>query len=164
MIDEGASTSHMFMSCWKALGSPKLDTSTTLLKAFDANMFHAHGIIITLLIKLSGKIVFVAVEVIDEPVEYNLLLGHTWLYEMIAFDSSVFRVLRFPHQGKVVTTHQLVFCTSEFGSNARSNVPFVNDTQQSHMSVDAGMFKYPSLMGICHLPPPPPATNILLST
>jgi hypothetical protein len=75
MIDEGASTCIMSMSCWKALDSPKLDISTTLLKSFDGHMFHPHGIITTLPIELGGKTVFFVVEVVDAPLEYNLLLG-----------------------------------------------------------------------------------------
>ena len=35
IIDEGASTCLMSMSCWKDLGSPPLSKSSTTLKAFD---------------------------------------------------------------------------------------------------------------------------------
>ena len=35
VLDEGASTSVLSLSCWKALSSPKLVTSPTTLKAFD---------------------------------------------------------------------------------------------------------------------------------
>ena len=35
ILDEGASTSVFSLSCWKAIGSPKLVTSPTTLKAFD---------------------------------------------------------------------------------------------------------------------------------
>jgi len=35
IIDEGASTCIMSMSCWKNLGSPPLSQSSTMLKAFD---------------------------------------------------------------------------------------------------------------------------------
>jgi hypothetical protein len=44
--------------------------------------------------------------------------------------------------------------------NLGSNVPFVEDTQQSYMSVGAGMFKDSSLMGTFLLPPPPLDMNI----
>jgi hypothetical protein len=138
----------MSMSCWKALGSPKLDTSATLLKTFNGHMFQPHGIIIALPIELGGKTVSIVVEVIDAPLEYNLLLRCIWFYKMTPIVSSIFRVLRFPHQGKIVMIDQLVFCTPDLGSNAGSNVPFVCDTQQSSLSVVVGMFKDPSLMGI----------------
>jgi hypothetical protein len=164
VVDEGASTCIMSISCWKAIGSPKLDTSATLLKAFDGHMFQPHGIITTLPIELGGKTVFVVVEVIDAPLEYNLYSEHTWFYEMTVVVSSVFRVLHFPHQGKIVTIDQLVFCTPDLGSNVGSNVPFVGDTHKSYMHVGVGMFKYPSLMGIFPLPPPSPTATFLLST
>jgi hypothetical protein len=35
IVDEGASTCVMSLSCWKAIGSPKLTPSPTLLIAFD---------------------------------------------------------------------------------------------------------------------------------
>jgi hypothetical protein len=62
------------MSCWKALGSPKLDTFATLLKTFNEHMFQPHGILIALPIELGGKTVSIVVEVVDAPLEYNLLL------------------------------------------------------------------------------------------
>jgi len=77
VMDEGSLTCIMPISCCKALGSPNLDTSTTLLKEFDEHMFQPHGIIITLSIELGGKTIFVAVEVIDAPLEYNILLWGT---------------------------------------------------------------------------------------
>ena len=35
VLDEGALTSVLSLSCWKALGSPELVTSPTTLKAFE---------------------------------------------------------------------------------------------------------------------------------
>ena len=35
IIDDGASTCIMWMSCWKTLGSPTLPRFSTALKAFD---------------------------------------------------------------------------------------------------------------------------------
>jgi hypothetical protein len=161
VIDEGASTWVMYMSCWKSLASPNIYTFATLLKELYRHMFQSHGIITTSPIDLGGKTIYVVVEVIDAPIEYNLLLGRTWFYEMNAFVSSVFNILCFPHQGKIVSIDQLMFCTPYLGSNVRSNVPFVGDTQQSHMSMDVRMFKDPSLIGIFPLPPPPPIKIIL---
>jgi len=87
----------MSISYWKALESPKLETSTTFLKAFDGQMFQPHGIITALPIELGVNIVSVTMEVIDTPLDYNFLLEHTWFYEMTTVVLSVFSVLRFPH-------------------------------------------------------------------
>ena len=108
VVDEGASTCVIYLSCWKALGSSKLVPSNTLLTAFDGRSFHPHGILPAFEIKLEGKAVSVEVEVIDAPLDYNLLLGRSWNYAMSAIASTVFRVV-FPHEGKLVTVDQLSF-------------------------------------------------------
>ena len=64
----------MSLTCWKALGSPELVPSNTLLTAFDGRSFCPHGILPAFEIKLAGKAVSIEVEVIDAPLDYNLLL------------------------------------------------------------------------------------------
>ena len=100
MVDEGTLNCIMSISFWKAIGSPKIDISVTLLKAFNGHMFQPHGIIIALPIELGGKTIFVCMEVVDAPLEYNLLLKRTCFYEMTVVVSLFFRVLRFPCQGE----------------------------------------------------------------
>ena len=78
VVDEGASTCVMFLSCWKALGSPERVPSNTLLTTFDGRSFRPHGILPAFEINLEGKVVSVEVEVIDAPLDYNLLLGRSW--------------------------------------------------------------------------------------
>jgi len=65
--------------------------------------------------------------------------------------SSLFRVLRFPHEGKIVMVDQLYFFTS-ISSNA--NVPYVGNTEIPYESVFTGIFKESALMGTFTIPPP----------
>ena len=65
VVDKGASTCVMSLSCWKALGFLELVPSNTLLTGFDERSFRPHGILPTFEIKLAGKAVSVEVEVID---------------------------------------------------------------------------------------------------
>ena len=59
--------------------------------------------------------------VVQGPLDYNLLLGHDYIYSMGAIVSSLFRVMCFPHEGRVV---QLVDQLSFPGSNtATSQIP-----------------------------------------
>jgi len=109
VIDEGASTCVMALSRWKALGSPQLAPSPRLLTAFDGRSFRPHEIIHSFDISWGGKTVSVKVEVVDAPIDYNLLLGNSWTYAMTAILSSVFRVIQFPHEGNIVTIDQLSF-------------------------------------------------------
>jgi hypothetical protein len=84
VVDEGATTCVMSLVCWKALGSPTLSKSSNMLTAFDSHSFCPHGILPAFPIQLGGKTVEVEVEVVDAPLDYNLLLGRNWTYAMIA--------------------------------------------------------------------------------
>ena len=110
ILDEGAWTSVLSLSYWKSLGSPELMKSSMTLKSFDGWGFQPHSIIPALSIELGGKTISTQVEVVDAPLDYNLLLGRKWFCAMIAVASMVFRTLQFPHLGKIVTIDQLDFC------------------------------------------------------
>lgn len=45
VIDEGASTCIILIQCWRSLGSPTLNQSPTILKAFYGRGFHPFGIL-----------------------------------------------------------------------------------------------------------------------
>ena len=90
VLDEGASTSVLSLTCWKSLGSPELVTSPTTLKSFDGRDFQPHGLISALLVELGAKNISIQVEVVDAPLDYNLLLGRNWFYAMTVVASIVF--------------------------------------------------------------------------
>lgn len=73
IIDEGESTYIMPMNCWKTLGSLPLSRSPTMLKAFDGCTYTPCGILSNLKIRLGGKTIIVEVEVVDGPLDYNIL-------------------------------------------------------------------------------------------
>ena len=103
VIDEGATASVMSLSCWKGLGSLELLKSATMLTDFDGRYFRPHGIIPSLKVHLEGKTIAIEVEVVDAPLDYNLLLGRNWMYSMQSVASFVFHIVCFPHNGKIVT-------------------------------------------------------------
>jgi hypothetical protein len=90
VVDEGASTCIILLACWKAIGQPTLSPSPTLLTSFDGNFFRPHGIVPCFPVQLGGKTVCVEVEVVDAPLDYNLLLGRSWTYVMQDMVSTVF--------------------------------------------------------------------------
>jgi hypothetical protein len=45
VVDEGASTCIMSLTCWKAIGQPVLSPSATLPTMFNGHSFRPHGII-----------------------------------------------------------------------------------------------------------------------
>jgi hypothetical protein len=151
VIDEGASTCVMSLTCWKAIGSPSLNESHNTLKAFNGFGFKPYSVLPSFPITLEGKMVQVEVEVFDAPLDYNLLLGHSWIDSMCAVVSTLFHVVHFPHQGKVVIVDQLAFFNSD---TCTGNVPFIAKTPPSYENVGVGLLKDSSLMGTFPIPPP----------
>ena len=49
------------------------------------------------------------VMVVPGPLDFNLLLGRDYTYAMGALVASLFRVMCFPHEGRIVTIDQLSF-------------------------------------------------------
>ena len=90
VIDEGAAVFMMSLVCWKGLGSIELSKTATMLTVFDGISFWPQDILPSLKVRLGGKIVSIEVEVVDAPLDYNLLLGRNWIYSMQAVASSLF--------------------------------------------------------------------------
>lgn len=152
VIDEGASTCVMSLTCWKALKFPALVPSSQLLKAFDGHTFKPHRIIQVFLLKLGGKTVSVEVEVVDTPIDYNLLPGRIWTHAMTFIVSTVFRVICFPHEGNTVTIEQLDYFKHDLNISSDSTIPIITNSEGSQLNLGVGM--YPSLMGSFNIPPP----------
>ena len=89
---------------------------------------------------------------VDAPLDYNLLLGRNWMYSMQAIASSLFRVVCFPHNGKIVTIDQMTFKNLSVTASLGASIAIVEHSQPTTRSVGVGM--YPSLMGSFSCPTP----------
>jgi len=102
IVDEGASMSILSSIAWKALGLPSLFPEIRNLTGFDKGTSRSLGILPNVPITLRGKSVQMNVMVVQGPLDYNLLLGRDYIYCMGAIVSSLFRVMCFPHEGRMV--------------------------------------------------------------
>ena len=109
IIDEGASASILSSTTWQAFGSaPLVPVMQNLLK-FNRRTSQPLGILPRLPVTLGGKTVHMDVMVVPRPLDFNLLLGHDYTYAMGALVSSLFCVMCFQHEGRIVTIDQLSF-------------------------------------------------------
>ena len=132
IIDEGASLSILSSTTWKALGSPFLLPEMRNLTGFDKGTSRPLGILPNVPITLRRKTVHMNVMVVQGPLDYNLLLGCNYIYCMGAIISSLFRVMCFPHEGRMV---KLVDQMSFPGSHiANSQIPSLNCLFTQEMS------------------------------
>ena len=128
IIDEGASTCIMFVTCWKSIGSPPLTESQNTLKAFNVFVFKPYDVLPSLSIMLEGKPVNFEVEAFDAPLNYNLLLGRNWTYAIIFIISFVFHTLCFPHDGKIMTIDQFSFVYASPSAFVQPSIPMVENS------------------------------------
>jgi hypothetical protein len=151
VVDEGASTCAMSLACWNTIVQPVLSLSPTFLTTLDGRSFIPHGIIPSFPVQLGGKTMCVEFEVIDAPFDYNLLLGRSWNYAMHVVVTTIFWLLLFPHQGRIVTIDQLSFSRPDPSLGA-SIVPMIDNPQPCIVNVGVGFF--PPLMVNFDYPPP----------
>jgi hypothetical protein len=109
LIDEGSSFSILSYIAWQAMGYPPLVSVTQNLLAFNRRTSQPLGTLPQFPVTLGGKTVFIDVMVIQDPLDFSLLLGRDYVYAMKAIVSTLFRVISFPHDGWVVTVDQLSF-------------------------------------------------------
>jgi hypothetical protein len=109
LIDEGAYVSILSSVAWYALGCPQLAPVTQSLLAFNRGTSQPLGILPQFPITLGGKTVFIDVMVVRDPLDFSLLLGRDYVYAMKAIVSTLFHVISFPHDGRIVTIDQLSF-------------------------------------------------------
>lgn len=64
VVDEGASTCVMSIAGWKAIKSPQVVPSPTLVTMFDDHSHRPHGIIPAFPICVRGKVVNIEVEIV----------------------------------------------------------------------------------------------------
>jgi hypothetical protein len=67
------------------------------------------GILPQFLVTLGGKTIFIDVMVVQDPLDFDLLLGQDYVYSMKAIMYTLFHVIYFPHDGRVVTIDKLSF-------------------------------------------------------
>ena len=74
-----------------------------------ASLRRSFGLLTNVPVQLAGKTVLIDIEVINAQLDYNLLLGRSYMYAMRAVSSSVFHTMMFPHEGRVVKVDQLTY-------------------------------------------------------
>jgi hypothetical protein len=155
---------------WKQLGSPELIPSAITLRAYDGHPSQPEGLYQNVLVELGGKTIIIDIEVIDAPLDYNILFGRSYMYAMKVVTSSIFRTMLFPHNGKIITIDQLTHYEPNHSRNIDNVLPLIRSSFDISSIVDIGpgIFRDPSLVGSYKGDPPSPlptgATQVCVVT
>ena len=98
---------------WKQLGSPEFAPSTITLWAWDVHSSHPIGLFRNCPITVAGKNICFDIEVIDAPLDYNIILGRSYIYAFSTVPFAVHHKMPFPHDEKIVTIDQLKYYESK---------------------------------------------------
>jgi hypothetical protein len=156
IIDAGASTCIMSKNVWQKLGSPKIVPSAITLRAYDGRPSSPKGLFQNVPVEFRGKTILIDIEVIDAPLDYNILFGHSYMYAMKEIYTSVFQTMMFSHNGKIVTIDQITHYERNHSTNINNILPLVCTSSDAYSLIDMGprIFKDPSLLGAYHGAPP----------
>ena len=91
------------------MGSPSLVSTTSQLLEFDRRTYIALGILAQTPVTLGGKTILVDFMVIEDPLDFNIILGRDYSYAMQAVVLTFLRVMYFNHGEEIVTIDQLYF-------------------------------------------------------
>ena len=124
---------------WQKLGSPILQPSSITLWAYDGHPTKAQGILPHVPITLAGKIVMIDIEVVNAQLDYNLILERSYMYAMRAVASTVFYLMMFPHEGKIMTVDQLTYHDPQGLTTPTNVIPTINTIDPQGMTTTANV-------------------------
>ena len=101
----------------------------------------------------------IEVEIVNVNLDYNLLLGRNYIYDMDAIVSSLFHILCFHHDGRIVKVDQMDYSLGDSHASSDSIVPLVDNPRKPIENL--GVWMYSSLMGSFDLPSPLARTNVI---
>lgn len=117
VIDEGTYVSILSSTTWKVFIFPQALPITQNLLAFNKGTIQQLGILPQLPINVGANNFYKNVMVVQSPLDFNLVLGCHYVYNMGALVSSLFRVMCFPHEGRIMTIDQLSFISTNLTPN-----------------------------------------------
>jgi hypothetical protein len=117
LIYEGVYVSILSSIAWKFFDYPQLVPVTQNMLDFNRRINHPLGILPQFTVTLGGTTVFINVMVVQDPLDFDLLLGRYYVYAMNSIVSTLLRVIYFPHDERIVAIDQLPFVGTELITN-----------------------------------------------
>jgi hypothetical protein len=154
IIDEGESTCVMYAKVLNKLGSLELVPSMITLYAYDGRPSQIEGLYHNIPIELAKKQVLIDIKVVNIPLDYNILLGCSYIYAMKVVSFSILCTTKLPQEGKAITIYHLTSHDPKSQLNPNNVFPFVNRNQtvSSFFDVCPRIFKDSILLDMHYSP------------
>lgn len=73
-------------------------------------------------VTVGGNIICIDIEVLNAPLDYNILLGHSNTYTISAILSVIHNNMCFPHNGNILIFDQLTYYDPKFETTHQSTI------------------------------------------
>ena len=107
---------------------------------------------------LARKTVLIDIEVVNAQLDYTLLLGRIYMYTMRFVASIVFRLMMFPHKGKIVMIDQLTYHDLQGLETPTNVIPMINTIDPQGMTTHANVI--PAVNTMVNNIPASPLLNV----
>ena len=98
------------------------------LHTYDVRTTQLDGLLPNVPIELYRKRMLIYIEVVNPQLDYNLLCGHSYMYVMKVVASSIFRLMIFPHDGKIIKLDKLTFYDPKGPPCLENVLPMIDNT------------------------------------
>jgi hypothetical protein len=117
---------------------------------FNRRTNHPLGILPYFPVTLGGKTIFIDVMVVQDPLDFDLLLRQDYVYSMKAIVSTLLRVISFPHDERDVTIDQLLFVGPDLTINSMTslNGSYMQTVSPSPQVNYAALSSMPSMINV----------------
>ena len=79
------------------------------------------------------------IEVINAQMDYNLLLKRSYMYAMRDFTSTLFHLMMFTHEGKIMTVDQLTYHDPQGITTPTNIIPTINTIDPQGMTTHTSL-------------------------
>jgi len=96
------------------------------------------------------------VEVLDSPLDDNIILGRSYMYVMKLVSCLFFHTMSFPHEGNIITIDQITYYDPKSQIRLDNVFPSMDGNQNfsSFSNVCLEIIKKSTWVGTCYGPPP----------
>ena len=87
----------------------RLKPSDITLRAYNGHPSAPVNIYKNVPVCFPRKMVLIGIDVLDSQLDYNILLGRSYMYTMSVITYSIFQIMMFPHEDHIIIVDQLTY-------------------------------------------------------
>lgn len=111
---------------------------------WEYDVFHSQpkGILHNVSLEIPNNTIIIDIKVVDAQLNYNILLGHSYMYAMKEIASTIFHLMMFSYEGKIVMIEQLMYYDTKASSITKSVLLAIEGCLSMPLFMEVGLGLY----------------------